>query len=661
MARDAVARVPRVALAGNPNVGKSTLFNQLTGVGVMTAHYPGTTYEVAVGKTRVGTRSATVVDLPGTYSLSGDAEHERLARRELLERRPDAVLAVVDETNLGRNLYLVLQLLDLGLPVVVALNLHDEAGKLGLRTDVAALTEALGVPVAPTVALHGHGVAEALELALALGEREAGDRWPRYGEAFEALIEPLVGAAEAVADQPWSLSGRAVALQLLEGAPDLERELVLTAQGGAAVRLAGTVRARLASVAGGMVGIVARERYALAGVIAEAVQSSAAPVSRFRDSWTVATSRVAGTLILAGVLAAVFGTLFFVGESLSRWFSWLWGVAIGAPSTQLVERWLGSGVAAHAVRWAIAGVEASLAIGIPYILTFYVLLSVLEDTGYLNAVAFLADRVMHRFGLHGLAVVPIVGAAGCNVPAVLAASNLPSRRERLIACTLVTFVPCSARTAVILGSVGAYVGVLPALAVLGVVMAVIVVAGVALDRALPGAPSGMVMEVFPFRRPTLGGVLGKAWAQFREFLTIAVPVVVAGSVVLGVLYETGWLWRLTAVLDPVVVGWLGLPSVAGLTLLLGLLRKELALQLLVTLAVVAYGTGVTSVTAFMTPTNVFVYALVNTLAIPCVSTLAVLGRRLGWRAATVIAGATVVVALLLGGAFARMLPYAGWT
>ncbi len=650
-----------MALVGNPNVGKSTLFNQVTGSDVSTAHYPGTTREATSGATKVGSRTARIVDLPGSYSLFGVDESASAARAALFEERPSAVIAVVDETNLSRNLYLVLQLLDLGVPTVVALNLHDEAARTGISTDVAALVEALRVPVVPMVAQHGIGVAEAVELALGVAESAEAPAPPGYSQSFEALLEPVIESCRAVEDRPFGLTPRGLALLLLEGDLEIEAALGRSPAGAAAAGVARRVRDGLSGLEGGAIAIAARERYAEAGVIAERVQGRREPRRPHEDAWSLATSRVGGVAILVTVLATVFGLLFVVGERLAAGFSVIWSVVVGAPAASAIGRYLGDGVAAHAATWAVAGVEASLAIGIPYILTFYVLLAVLEDSGYLNAVAFLMDRTMHRFGLHGLAIVPLVAAAGCNVPAVLAATSLPTKRERTIASALVVLVPCSARTAVVLGSVGAYVGALPAVTVLAVNLMLIVGAGLLLHRMMPGGSTGLVMEVFSFRRPRLKGVLRKAWVQFREFLFIALPVVVAGSVVLGVLYEGGLLWRLTGVLDPVITGWLMLPSVTGLTLVLGLLRKELALQLLMTLAVIVYGAAVTEVTTFMSSTQVFVYALVNTVAIPCVSTLAVLGRRLGWWQAAAIAAATVLLALGLGGAFARVLPAIGWT
>jgi ferrous iron transport protein B len=361
------------------------------------------------------------------------------------------------------------------------------------------------------------------------------------------------------------------------------------------------------------------------------------------------------------IMGTVFGFLFVVGDFLASGFSQLWATFASPVITAGIRVVAGTGALAEVLRWGFdAGIEASLAIGLPYILTFYVLLAILEDSGYLNSLAFLADRVMHRLGMHGRGLLPLVAAAGCNVPAMLAVRNLPTKRERLIGSTLVALVPCSARTAVVLGAVGHYIGWQPALGVFAVVFAVAIATGLGMNRVFPGHTGGLVMEMVAFRRPRFRGIIKKAWTQFREFLLVATPIVVVGSLVLGALYETGWLWKLTAPLEPVVVGWLGLPAIAGLTLVLGTLRKELALQLLVTMAVVAMGSSASDLSTFMTPTNLFVYALVNTLAVPCVSTITVLVRQQGWARATGVVSFTVAVALLVGGFFARVLPLLGW-
>jgi ferrous iron transport protein B len=266
---------------------------------------------------------------------------------------------------------------------------------------------------------------------------------------------------------------------------------------------------------------------------------------------------------------------------------------------------------------------------------------------------------MHRFGLHGRAVIPLVAAAGCNVPALVAANDLPTKRERLIASTLVLFVPCSARTAVVLGAVGHYVGWQPALMVLAIVFAVWLSLGLTLQRMLPGESRGLVMEMFPFRPPSLKREFSKAWDQFREFLFIATPIVIAGSMVLGGLYESGWLMRLSGPLEPVVQGWLGLPAIAGLTLIVGMLRKELSLQLLVALAVATAGFATAELTSVMSHADLVVFAVVNSIALPCISSVAVYWRRHGTRVALAAVGASVGLALVVGGIVARVLPLLG--
>jgi ferrous iron transport protein B len=223
----------------------------------------------------------------------------------------------------------------------------------------------------------------------------------------------------------------------------------------------------------------------------------------------------------------------------------------------------------------------------------------------------------------------------------------------------VLFVPCSARTEVILGAVGHYAGWRPTLLVLAIIFVLWIGIGLLLQRMLPGSSSGLVMEMFGFRRPSVRRVVEKAWTQFREFLFVATPIVIVGSLVLGGLYETGWLARLAGPLDPVVVGWLGLPAVAGVTLLVGMLRKELSLQLLVALAVASAGFAGAGLTQLMSETDLVVYALVNAIALPCISSVAVFWRRQGWAKAMLVVASSVALAVVIGGIVARILPLVG--
>lgn len=629
-----------VALAGNPNVGKSSVFNRLTKSRADTANYPGKTVEIAAAACTWREKRVAVLDLPGTYSVLPSTEDQRVARDLLVDGAPDAVIVVVDVTNLARNLYLVLQLLDLGRPLVIAANLMDEAEKRGLFLDSHRLAERLDVPVCPTVATKGQGLQVLVPEAVRVATRGPLER-PWYGEDLEREIASVASALPRES-MPAGLDARGAALLLLEG------DAVLAE----AVRGTG-----LEAHEGRLAEPIAKARHALAADVAAESLRDAGRIAGLADRlWHAVTSPVLGMGILVGVLLGIFLFVFFVGGLLADAFTRTW-TALASPLIDgALRAVLGDTVFARVAIWGLdAGIGAALAVGIPYVLTFYFILAFLEDSGYLNAAAFLSDRAMHRFGLHGRAVIPIVAGLGCNVPAIMGTRVLATRRERLLAATLITLVPCSARSAVIFGAVGFYLGLGPALLVFVVQLGVVVLAGTLLNRMVPGRSTGLVMEVFPLRWPAPSDVFRKTWWRFEGYVTMALPIVIGGSVILGVLYETGAMWALSSPLTPVISGWLGLPVVAGLALVFAVLRKELALQLLVALAAVQVGAGAASLSSFMTPVQLVVFALVATIYVPCVATVAALARELGWRSSLEISAFTILLALAVGGLAFRLL------
>jgi len=248
---------------------------------------------------------------------------------------------------------------------------------------------------------------------------------------------------------------------------------------------------------------------------------------------------------------------------------------------------------------------------------------------------------------------------GCNVPAIMGTRVLTTRRERILACTLITLTPCSARTAVIMAAVGVFAGWQYAVAIFGIDLAVIGAAGWLLNRMLPGKASGMVMEMFTFRRPRVSTILKRTWFRFKTFMLLALPMIVIGSLALGALYETGYLQMLLAPVNPIMYMLLGLPAVASICLVLGILRKELTLQLLIALAVMQYGPSATNLLLFMRPLQLFVFGLVVTLYFPCIATMSVLGREVGRKSTLVIVVSTISLAILIGAAAYRLLPALG--
>ncbi len=506
-------------------------------------------------------------------------------------------------------------------------------------------------PVVPTVAPRGEGLDEltlvALDVATSPNGAGRGQRRD-YGERVERRLDELASVLEERCEElPFGLSSHSAALALLEGDTEVS----------AAVGLA--TADVLTTDDDGLALTIARARHAVARHAASA-SSGAATRRGAATLWKLTTAPLTGLPILVGVTAAMFAVLFVVGDLLARGLTALWTATFAPAITAAVEGLFGTNRFSATLLWGLdGGILAILAVGIPYILTFYFLLALLEDSGYLNAAAFLSDRVMHRFGLHGRAVIPLIAAGGCNVPAVIATRSLTSMRERAIASTLIALTPCSARTAVILGAVALVAGWQWTIFVYGVLLLVGLLAGIGLNRLLPGKEGPLVMEMFPFRRPVVRQVATKTWRRFREFVWDAAPVILLGSLALGALYEYGLVWKLTEPLAPVVENWLLLPPVAGLTLIFAVLRKELALQLLIAFAAVAIGSHVSDLSQIMTTSQLVTYAIVNSIYIPCVATIAVLGRELGWRRTAYISFGTIALSLLVGGIVARVVPLLG--
>ncbi len=641
-----------IALAGNPNVGKSSFFNHLTGAAVETANYPGKTVALNFGITHYAGKRIGVMDLPGTYALGALSEDQWVARQGVLENHPDAIVAIVDATNLERNLYLVLQYLDLGLPLVVAVNLIDEAERAGIEIDTECLSQVLGVPVIATVATRGQGI-DALLGTVARGVASNPARLPQYDIEIETAVGVLAHRIKtSLAETPYALPPRALALLLLEGDAWLTQMMREMANGAELLAEAQEIAVQVEARVGEPLNLhITRSRHQLAHALARQTQiqrAQAEPLSEKLWRWSV--SPWTGVPMLAAVLVGLFAFLFIVGEKLGDAFAALWAALISPPLQALVHFVLGNGSAGRIALWGLdAGIEASLEIGIPYVLTFYALLAILEDSGYMNSIAFLLDALMKRLGLHGRAAILLLAGAGCNVPAIMGTRVLTTRRERIIASTLIVLTPCSARIAVIVGGAALFAGWQAGAALLLIALGLLIAVGVGLNKVMPGRSDDLVMEMFPFRVPAPRAVARKTWHRFKEFVLMAAPIVLIGSFVMGALYESGWIWAFAAPLSPVVEGLLGLPSIAGLTLIFAVLRKELALQFLVTLALVQYGANAHNLLSFMTAKQLFVYALVNTIYIPCVATFAVLRQELGTRTAVGISAFTIALAIVVGG------------
>jgi ferrous iron transport protein B len=504
----------KIALLGNPGVGKSLIFNQLTGLGIEVNRYPGSSVCLECGNVCYKKEKIEIIDLPGIYSLDGSSEEEILVREFLERREAGIIVAVLDATKLERNLYLFTQVTEFSPRIIVVVNMIDEAERQGLFIDSDQLSTRLGVPVLLTAASEGRDIDRILPLALGSG-RIATLQVP-YDHHIEAALKSL----EKTLGAP-----RYKGLLALQGTG--EDPMLLDAAGAVAHEI--EVRHRMS-----VRQIIATNRHNLSRKIAgSAIRQGDKKKTYDLDS--LLTRVFPGVPILIAILFFLLLSVFVIG-------SWMQELIVQTFTTYIILPFTALELPPLAERIGLSvliALEAGLGIAFPFIFTFYIGLSLLEDTGYMTRAAFLADRAMHRLGLHGEAIIPMVIGFGCTVPAIMSLRILKTRREQTIAAFLISMVPCSARTVVIAGIVAAFVGILWAFSIYVIVFILIILTAVMLSRITPGERFGMIVEMSALRRPQARLVLAKSWLRIKEFLFIAMPLLIITSIALGFLQYYG--------------------------------------------------------------------------------------------------------------------------
>jgi ferrous iron transport protein B len=634
----------RIALAGNANVGKSALFNYLTGLHQHIGNWPGKTIEKAEGTMNYKGVEMDVIDLPGIYSLSTFSIEELISRDYIAREKPDVVINVVDASVLERNLFFTLQLLELGRPVIVALNMMDIAHKRGIEIDVKKLSRLLGVPVVPIVATKGTGVAKLMDQVLeAKGKRQEPFSLV-YRKGLEDSVQKL---SVMVGKLGLSYPSRWVAVKLLEEDENISKTVGKKEPG--IVEKASRMRKKIEERCGqtGSVAI-SSERYSTAERMARdcmSLKGAHAPFSHRMDA--ILLHKFSGYLFLALIAAMVFLLIFTFGDITSTFLLDFFSIL-----KEAVKAFVGDGpLQIVLIDGVVEGLIAGISIALPYLIPFYIVLAILEDTGYLARMAFLMDAAMHRIGLHGKAFIPMILAYGCNVPGCLSCRVLETQRSRLLASFVVTLIPCAAVTVVVMGLVATYVGLEWAIAMYALNLLVILVLGRIAMKTLPGEPVGLIMEMPSYKMPSLRSILLSAWRSVRGFIFMAFPIIIASTFLIKLIEVLGWLPLFSDLLSPVTVGWLGLPAVVGITLIFGILRKELAIIMLAALL------GTEAFDTVLTPIQMITFAVVTMFYVPCAATIATLRQELGWRSALAISVFEIMFAIVLAGVIARLLAH----
>ena len=541
----------KILLVGNPNVGKSAIFSRLTGTRIITSNYPGTTVEYTRGFLKRSQQQDEIIDVPGIYSLDPASAADRVAVDMLAEG--DIIVNVIDATNLERNLNLTLQLTEKQIPMIVALNMWDDMRHRGVSIDATKLEQLLGVPVVPTVGVTSEGI------------RQLVDRLP------EAVI-PQGGPADS------------------------------------------------------------EERWKNIGEITSQTQTLTHRHHTFADILEdISNHPVGGFFVAVVVLLAAFWLVRFIGEGIINYiagplFDWVW-----TPLLEKLSILLGSGSFIHNILIGnlidgqidyfqsfgllSTGLYIPFAAVLPYIIAFYFILGLMEDVGYLPRLAILMDTILHRLGLHGYAIIPTILGLGCNVPAIMATRILESKRERFIAATLICIaIPCAALQAMVIGLVGEH-GIQYVAMVYGTLFVAWLVIGFILNSFVKGFSPELVIELPPYRMPPWRIIAEKLWLRIYGFIKEALPIVLGAVLVINILYTFGVFDFIASLTAPVISGLLGLPRETVIAIVLGFLRKDVAMGMLAPLS--------------LTPEQLVISSTVLAMSFPCVATFVVLARELG--------------------------------
>ena len=542
----------KIALAGNPNCGKTTMFNALTGANQFVGNWPGVTVEKKEGRLK-GRKDVTIMDLPGIYSLSPYTLEEVVARNYLIHERPDAILDLVDATNIERNLYLTTQLLELGIPVVIALNMMDVVRKNGDKIDVQKLSAALGCPVVETSAIKGEGCVAAAEKA---AQAAAGGRHFARQHTFADRVEQVLSDIEnRIADRVPEENRRWYAVKLFERDEKVLQELSLDPGTGLGAELEALVRACEEEMDDDSESIITNERYAYISKLMErCVKKNRSGLSTSDKIDQIVTNRVLALPIFVVVMFVIYaiamgGYPFSIGTMGTDWANdvlfgeWVPGFFDGfllnAAGDPVVPGWM-YGVIQDGI---VAGVGAVLGF-VPQILVLCFLLAILEDVGYMARIAFIMDRIFRRFGLSGKSFIPLLVATGCGVPGILATRTIEQDRDRKMTIMTTGFIPCGAKIPIIGLFAGAVFGESPwvATSAFFIGIAAVVVSGIILKKfkAFAGEPAPFVMELPAYHAPTLLNVLRATWERGWAFIKRAGTVILISTIILWFLQGYGF-------------------------------------------------------------------------------------------------------------------------
>ena len=648
----------KIALTGNPNSGKSTVFNRLTGGYAHVGNWPGVTVEKKEGKFQFRDCEVTVVDLPGIYSLSSHSIDEQIARDFIMKEKPDKIVVIVDASNLERNLYLFTQLLESGANVILNLNMMNIVKNKGIVIDTKILFEIFGVPIVETVASKGEGIEELKEAIVNESKKTKGSFRIDYGDDIELEIGRIERIINLTGYPP-----RWLAIRLLEG----DREILeMTKKEGKNVesqvlnskkRLEEHLNHELETA-------LVEKRYAfLSGLIKESISKKYDLLEQLEISDRIdriLLNRYLGIPIFLGMMWLLFQFVFTLGNPISDGIKIFMGW-LGESTSYGIERFGGSKWLSSLVSDGIIGGVGSVLVFLPPIFLLFLAIAILEASGYMARAAFVMDRFMHALGLHGKSFIPMVMGFGCNIPGIMATRTMESQKDRILTILVIPLMSCTARLPIYTLFAGAFFAenqgwVVFSIYLLGIILAIIV-ARIFKGLFFKGEVFPLIMELPPYCMPTLKGVLIHMWERGSLFIKKAGTIILGcvvliwllASLPLGVEYASkesliGQIGSFFApFLKPAGFGFWQ----AGVALLFGILAKEVVVGTFGTL----YGVkeaGLTNVIQeVFTPLSAYAFMVMSLIYIPCIAAIATIKRETNWKWALFAAGYSILLGWLL--------------
>lgn len=646
-----------MAIAGNPNTGKTSLFNHLTGARQHVGNWPGVTVEKKEGQIRYKDKIIRVVDLPGTYSLGAYSEDEIIAREFILNNESDVVVNTVDATNLSRNLYLTVQMLEMDANILIALNMMDEAGRLGIEIDLNRLSTALGARVVPTVAAKGKGIKEIIAAIIENGIKPSNGKFRiDYGEDVERVIDNIVNMIQD--DKKLSkYPPRWLAIKLLEEDEKLVRQIKATLKGKEILSYVQSCRQALENKIGENLDsyIIAKRYEFIHDVISQSVQRPQTGNDLLTDKIDrIVTHNILGIPIFAAIMWLVFTFTFIFSEPLVE----IVETGFSTLGELLLAALTGIGASEIFISFVVDGIVSGLGSVlsiVPVLFLLFIAIAMLEDSGYMARIAYVMDKPMRMMGLSGKAFVPFLLGFGCNVPAVMATRTIENKRDRLITILANPFISCSARLPVYVLFTSVFFPkrqalVLGSLYLLGVFMAIISVK--LFGKIVPEQDdSSFIIELPPYRLPTLKGVFLHMWENVRGFLNKVSNIILAAVVIIwllsslpfGVEYasDESMIGRMSSLIAPILKPAGFGTWQAAIALIFGVLAKEIVIS---TLGVV-YKAGSFGLAAVLsehfTPLSAYSFMVMTLLYAPCIATIGSIRsetKSLKWTAVSVIYG-----------------------